>query len=436
MYFVYELVDPRTDVTGYVGITNNPNQRYYEHIEGRVGRGKKYEWIKRLQGEQTQPKMEILEITDDLEQARKREQYWIQYYLSKGTSLTNALHTGTSHRKIQRSLTDYHVENQEEYYTLSQAIKILNVSKALVRSYVERGKIKYIRPEGGRIGLYLKNDIDSVANSRKTVDSSYYTAGETKEILGIDNNTLYKYVRNGVLEKILLPGSKQGVYRKSQVKQLAHELEIFISTRVKNKTNFRKATRQDIAKCIEIAIGLDPNAQQDIDISSLVESRTQWLDKNPNIYYVLERDGDIVGYTNIIPLEPEKIQERLNSDGSAINVMPEEINEFKPGKPLHIYVAAMYTIPDITKTERRLYGVRLIGGLITTIAEMIENGISIDTLYAKSDTVDGIRALKHMGFTEIPSLSTKFRNYMLRMNGDGKRLLEKYKHAIYKTQEK
>ncbi len=262
---------------------------------------------------------------------------------------------------------------------------------------------------------------------RKATESNYYTAGETKEILGVDNNTLYKYVRNGVLDKIVIPGSKQGVYQKSQVKQLAQELEVFISTRSKNKTVFRKATKQDIAKCMEIAIGPNPNAQQ--DISSLVKSRIQWLDKNPDIYYVLEQDGDIVGYTNIMPLAPEKIQERLNSDGTTINVTPEEIGEFKPGKPLHIYIVAMNTTPNITKTEKRLYGVKLIGGLINTIAEMVENGVSIDTLYTKSDTVDGIRILKHMGFTEVSSLSTKFRSYTLRMNEEGKQLLEKYRRT-------
>lgn len=144
MYFVYELVDPRTNVTGYVGITNNPNQRYREHIEGRVGKGKKYEWIKRLQEEETQPKMKILEIVEDLEQARRQERHWVQYYLSKGTSLTNTLYTGASYERAQRSLTDYYVENREEYYTLSQATKVLNVSGAMISSYAQRGRIKYV----------------------------------------------------------------------------------------------------------------------------------------------------------------------------------------------------------------------------------------------------------------------------------------------------
>ncbi len=89
LYFVYELVDPRNNATGYVGITNNPNKRYLEHIEERGGKGRKFEWIKRLQGEQAQPKMKILEIVDDLAQARRLERYWVQYYLKKGSSLVN-----------------------------------------------------------------------------------------------------------------------------------------------------------------------------------------------------------------------------------------------------------------------------------------------------------------------------------------------------------
>jgi predicted GIY-YIG superfamily endonuclease len=66
MYFVYELVDPRNNVTGYIGIMNNPNQRYQAHIEGREEKGKKCEWIRRLQEEGIQPKMKTLEIVDNL----------------------------------------------------------------------------------------------------------------------------------------------------------------------------------------------------------------------------------------------------------------------------------------------------------------------------------------------------------------------------------
>jgi hypothetical protein len=258
---------------------------------------------------------------------------------------------------------------------------------------------------------------------------AYLTAGEVKKLLGITNGMLYNFIDNGALERVVPPGRKQGVYLREQVEQLARDLQVFISTRYQSKIKFRKATKQDIAKCMEIGMRLHPNAQQGI---TSLENRLQWLDKNPDLYYVIDYDNEIVGYTSIVPLRPEKIQEILNSDELAMDITPEEIEEFKPGKPLHIYIATMRTIPNITRTEKRLYGVRLVGGLITTIIGMVENGIEIDTLYANSDTVDGIRILKHMKFTEIPS-KTRSRNYILKMAEQGEKLLKKYKYAFNKS---
>ncbi len=45
MHFVYELVDPRTKIVNYVGITNNPNARQQEHIGGKDTNRRKQEWI-------------------------------------------------------------------------------------------------------------------------------------------------------------------------------------------------------------------------------------------------------------------------------------------------------------------------------------------------------------------------------------------------------
>lgn len=46
---------------------------------------------------------------------------------------------------------------------------------------------------------------------------------------------------------------------------------------------------------------------------------------------------------------------------------------------------------------------------------MIDNGINIDTLYARSKTVESIKLLKHMGFTEI-SQTKDYKNFALKLN--------------------
>ena len=49
----------------------------------------------------------------------------------------------------------------------------------------------------------------------------YYTAAQTKEILGINDNKLYTYTGNGSLKRIIPPGKKQAVYKRREVDKLA-----------------------------------------------------------------------------------------------------------------------------------------------------------------------------------------------------------------------
>ncbi len=254
----------------------------------------------------------------------------------------------------------------------------------------------------------------------------YLTAGQVKKLLGITDGMLYNFVENKALERVIPPGRKQGVYRRSQVEQLARDLKVFLSTRNEETTTFSKAGREDIPTLIEIGTATYPGIQQGI---ASLETRLSWLDKNPDIYYVVRKDGEIAGYTAIIPMKQEKIRKILANEEFMKDVKPEEIEEFKPGSPLHIYLSTMRTKLGISKNEKRAYGVRLIGGLITTLIEMIDNGINIDTLYARSETVDGIRLLKHLGFTEI-SQTKDYKNFALKLNNGGMQTLEKYKQAI------
>jgi hypothetical protein len=261
----------------------------------------------------------------------------------------------------------------------------------------------------------------------------YYTAAQVKTILGITDGMLYNYVDNHALERIIPPGKKQGVYRRSQVDQLARDLQVFITTRKEESTTFSKATKEDIPACLEIGTSTYPGIQQGI---ASLETRLAWLDKNPDLYYVVKHRGEVVGYTAIIPMRPEKIQKILENKEFMKDVKAEEIQEFKPGIPLHIYISTMRTKRGISRTEKRAYGVRLIGGLITTLIELIDKGVIIDTLYGRSETVDGIRALKHLGFSELSSTRTSpttvYKNFVLKMDDTGTKTLQKYKQALTK----
>ena len=60
----------------------------------------------------------------------------------------------------------------------------------------------------------------------------------------------------------------------------------------------------------------------------------------------------------------------------------EEIENLQPGKTYNIYINTIRTKINISRLEKKTYGVRLIEGLIIVILAMIRRGINFDTLYA------------------------------------------------------
>jgi predicted GIY-YIG superfamily endonuclease len=104
MYYVYELIDPRTNEIRYIGITARPEIRFTQHLNGiNEPNGYKVEWIQELKEQGLLPEMRITETVDNKEEARELERYWIEYYLSRDVQLTNAEHVPITRRGIPQS---------------------------------------------------------------------------------------------------------------------------------------------------------------------------------------------------------------------------------------------------------------------------------------------------------------------------------------------
>jgi hypothetical protein len=235
---------------------------------------------------------------------------------------------------------------------------------------------------------------------RMKVGNQYYTAKEVREKLGITQGELNTFIRNGTLKPETPPGKKQGVYKRADVDQLMRERQAFLAIPQKISSIFGIATKEDVKAMVEITrvlFGLrdSPEATE--------ARRLIWIEKNPELFYVVKSEGMIVGYTLMLPLKLEKIENILNGKEYAQEVNAEEIEDFIPGKPMHIYLMAAGVIPGVSHYEKRAYGARLIGGMMNVLIALGKRGIVIETLAARSDTPDGIRLLKQ-GFTEIPTL--------------------------------
>lgn len=90
-YFIYELIDPRTQTIRYVGITMDPKYRYVQHHNtGSQANEAKCDWINELVEQGLAPIMNILETVMEGEAAaRKQERHWIQTYVAQGIDLLN-----------------------------------------------------------------------------------------------------------------------------------------------------------------------------------------------------------------------------------------------------------------------------------------------------------------------------------------------------------
>ena len=89
MFTVYALVDPRDDTTRYVGISNEIYARFSQHVRCEGNNLAKNAWIQELKEDQVMVIMRSLEVVEDIEQAKEREEYWINHFLKTGVRLFN-----------------------------------------------------------------------------------------------------------------------------------------------------------------------------------------------------------------------------------------------------------------------------------------------------------------------------------------------------------
>jgi hypothetical protein len=260
----------------------------------------------------------------------------------------------------------------------------------------------------------------------KEVDN-YYTVAQARKVLGVNNDTLYSYVENGALKRVIPPGKKQGLYRRTEVDQLARELQAFIAQRKTMPTQCtRVTTREEMSECMEIS-----QALFGVGIGVL-DTCTQLLE-TPYVCYALKANDQIIGFTGIMPLKPGKLNSVL-AQTLPIKVPPEDMETLETdGKTIDIYIDVMAVKPGFAVAEKHVYGSRLIAKLVEIIVEYGKKGIVINTIAARSNTADGIRLLRHIGFTEIERATPERRTFIINVKESGMPFVEYYKQALKKS---
>jgi hypothetical protein len=103
-YYIYCLLDPRTEQVRYVGRTLRPTSRLFEHgteAERAIHKNAKQRWLCELDQEGQKPKIKFLELCK-VEQAETREQHWIDFYMGQKHLLLNTCTTIRVNQRYKR----------------------------------------------------------------------------------------------------------------------------------------------------------------------------------------------------------------------------------------------------------------------------------------------------------------------------------------------
>lgn len=182
-YFVYALIDPRTDAVAYIGISFNATWRFSQHLKCDSTNNAKNTWIKELQSEGLNPVLKILETVETSEVARKREMYWIKYFASQQMPLRNIKGTSrvqfsqdTPCSPMKMELSRNTTSSQLQQYVTSQAgEKLLGLDSGRFFYYVQSGQIAR---EPGSVRRNARYSVSDIMKIKEKLSYKQY-AGKT-----------------------------------------------------------------------------------------------------------------------------------------------------------------------------------------------------------------------------------------------------------------
>jgi len=252
---------------------------------------------------------------------------------------------------------------------------------------------------------------------------TYYAAQKAQEVLGMTYSALRNQVISGNIKAKTPKGRRQLYYRAKDVEELSRDLNVFAIQRRSRPTIFEiLKTREEMEECVKIS-------QELFGTGRGIDERMETSQKNPETYYVLKDDGSIVGYTSLWPIKHENLNKILRQT-LPVKIAKADIETFEAGKILDLYMNVIGIRPGFTKKDEHSYGARLISGLIGTIINLGERGIIIENIAARSNSPQGIKLMKGIGFTEIEALTPERRTFIINIQESGIPFVLHYKKAL------
>lgn len=229
----------------------------------------------------------------------------------------------------------------------------------------------------------------------KDRDSFYYTAREAQHKLGLSKAKFHRWVRQGLIPRVVLPGMKQGTYPKRDVDALALSLHEHIQI-----FDFSPSSPADLAAQIKIAqkcfgYGFTFPLAQSIAFQQ----------KCKFAYYSLKVRGEVVGYIALFPLPERLLENLLTGYTLKQEITVADILTFERLEPMQIYLDDIAVDPDLPAHIRHLYAGLLLYYSIDMIFLLYTQNYQITDFYALAYTPEGEELLKKLNFQIMPGKS-------------------------------
>lgn len=269
----------------------------------------------------------------------------------------------------------------------------------------------------------------------------YYTATEVKKLLNVSDAVVRSYAQKGKIRYIIPPGRKQGFYSKKDVDNLVNELTAFlnIDEEEHEELTFSAATEEDMQQIVTIGrLIFDPTSTRQM---TPPEWQLKALEKNPEISFVLKKDNKVLGYINTVPFTAgnPKLQKCLVVDYLAdVNILPDDIETYNTGNHIDLYIMAWATDPELKASDRRWYGGRLVARFISKMEELGRRGVIIDTVASQGRSRSGVRLLQAFSFTEVapPPEAPHKRTFTLDIQRGYGHAAKQYQEALSEWEQK
>jgi hypothetical protein len=261
----------------------------------------------------------------------------------------------------------------------------------------------------------------------------YYTAAEARAVLGLNENTFQTWVKTGRINRTMLPGRGQGVYRRAEIDRKARSIEAAMFFDETKDLSFRKATVSDMDAENHLAYLIF--GKRAISPQSVEACRRLARISPESVYHLYDRDS-LVASIDIVPLKHDAIIEFINGKRGWLLAEPKRIEQFKAGKPLECVIIDFMTTPTVPPEQRSIYAEQLLFRILDVLQEWGEKGVEITKIYTSGGTEAGHRLMRSAGAKIINESQHEIHKhvkrtiYELDIATSTKHFLQPYKRAL------